>query len=151
MATTVDETPRAATPWWHWVVSVIAVLWNGYGGYDYVMSKTQGATYYHQMGMTDAQIAFMNGYPFWMNVVYAIGIWGGVLGAVLLLVRSRFAFHALAASLAAFLLSLVYTYGLSNGASLMSQPAIIMQCVVLVGCVALAWYAWAMAKRGLLR
>jgi hypothetical protein len=151
MAATVDETPRATTPWWHWVVSVVALLWNGYGGYDYWMSKTAGEAYYRQAGMTDAQIAFMNGYPLWMNVVYAVGIWGGVLGAVLLVVRSRFAVHAFVASLAAFLLSLVYTYGLSGGGKLMSSATVIMQCVVLVGCVFFAWYAWAMAKRGVLR
>jgi hypothetical protein len=151
MTATVDETPRATAPWWHWVVSVIALLWNGYGGYDYVMSKTQGAAYFQKMGATEAQVAFMTGYPFWMNVVYAIGIWGGVLGAVLLLVRSRYAVHSLAASLAAYLVSLVYTYGMAHGAAIQGQAGMIMSAVILVSCVAFAWYAWAMAKRGVLR
>jgi hypothetical protein len=151
MAATVDETPRASAPWWHWVVSVVALLWNGYGGYDYWMSKTQGDAYYRSQGATDAQIAFMHGYPMWMQVVYAIGIWGGVLGAVLLLIRSRYAVHSLAASLAAFVVSLIYTYFLSDGGKIQGQTGVIMQCVILASCILFAWYAWAMAKRGVLR
>jgi hypothetical protein len=151
MTATADETPRAAAPWHLWLVGAVALLWNGYGGYDYVMSKTQGEAYYRQMGATDAQVAFMTGYPFWMNVVYAIGIWGGVLGAVLLLARSKYAFHSLAASLGAYVVSLVYTYALADGAKIQGQMGMIMSCVILVSCVVFAWYAWAMAKRGVLR
>ena len=34
-----------ATPWHLWVVGVLSLLWNAYGGYDYWMSHTDPAAY----------------------------------------------------------------------------------------------------------
>ena len=150
MSTTADA-PRAGAPWHYWLVAVGAVLWNSFGAYDYTMSQLKGDAYYHQMGATDAQIAFMHGYPAWMVAVWAIGVWGAALGSLLLLVRSRHAVPAFGASLAAFLVSLVYTYALSDGGKIMGQKGTIMEAMILVGCLFFVWYARLMAKRGVLR
>jgi hypothetical protein len=149
--TTVAETPRASTPWRYWVVSAVAVLWNGYGGYDYYMSKTAGDAYYRQMGMDDAQVAYMNTAPDWVTAVWALGVWGAVLGTILLIVRSRFAVHAFVASLVGLLGSLAYGYLLSDGAELMGQQGLIMNLVILAGCLFFIGYSWLMAKRGVVR
>ena len=138
-------------PWWHWVVSVVAVLWNGFGAYDYFMSKTQGDAYLRQSGMNAAQIAHMHSYPVWMTADWAIGVWVGLLGALLLLARMRYALHAFAVSLAAFLVMLAYTYLLSNGAAAMGQQGMVFNLVILALCVVFTWYAWTMTKRGVLR
>src|SRR5690349_9856281 len=107
MTTETMETPRS-TPWHFWVVAAASALWNGFGGYDYTMSHVQGEAYYRQMGMTDAQIAYMASYPTWMHAVWAIGVWGSVLGAILLLLRSKWAFHAFAVSFLGALGNLAY-------------------------------------------
>ena len=93
----------------------------------------------------------MHAYPVWMVAVWAIGVWGAVLGSILLLARSRLAVTAFAASLAGFLVSLVYAYLLSEGARSMGQMGMIMQGVILAGCVFFLWYARAMANKGVLR
>jgi hypothetical protein len=38
--------------------------------------------------------------PAWMTGVWAIGVWGALAGSVLLLLRSKWAVHVFAASLA---------------------------------------------------
>jgi len=148
-ATTVE--PRTRAPWNYWLVSVVAVLWNGFGAYDYVMSHTQGDAYFRQAGMTEAQIAYMHGYPAWMTAIWALGVWGAVAGAILLLARSRFALYAYVASLAAFVMSLIYSYLLSDEAKVLGQQASIMNVVILTGFLFFVWHAWAMTKRGVLR
>ena len=41
-----DETSMTkSTPWHLWVVGVVSLLWNAFGGYDFIMSATQGETY----------------------------------------------------------------------------------------------------------
>jgi hypothetical protein len=65
--------------------------------------------------------------------------------------RSRWAFHVFVASLAAFLLSLVYSFGLSDQAKVMGQQMVIVDAVILAGCVFFVWYSRLMAKRGVLR
>jgi hypothetical protein len=142
---------KPSTGWIFWVVVALGLLWNSYGAYDYFMSKTQGETYYRQMGMTDAQIAFFNSYPLWMTAVWAIGVWGGLLGAVLLLARRRLAVPVFVASLAAFVVSLIYGYVLSPNTAVNDQQTLIMQGVVLAGCVFFVWYSQRMAKAGVLR
>ncbi len=153
---------KATTPWHLWVVGVIAVLWNAYGGYDYTMSMTQGATYMATAGMTPDQITYYDGMPAWMTAVWALGVWGGVLGSLLLLLRNKLAFPVFAVSFAAFLTSLLYVYGLSDGGKVMgfmmqdgvkvaSSMIIIMNVVIAAGCAFFTWYAWTMSKKGVLR
>ena len=160
MTDTTSMTTR--TPWHLWVVGVIAVLWNAYGGYDYTMSMTQGATYMAASGMTPDQIAYYDTMPVWMTGVWAIGVWGGVLGSLLLLMRNKLAFPVFAVSFGAFLLSLLYVYGLSDSGKMMgfmmkdgvkvaSSMIIIMNVVIAVGCAFFTWYAWTMSKKSVLR
>jgi hypothetical protein len=162
MVSMMSASSGAKTPWHLWAVGVVAVLWNAYGGYDYVMSMTQGATYMAAAGMTPEQVAFYEAMPSWMTAVWAIGVWGGVLGSLLLLLRNKLAFPVFAVSFGAFLLSLLYVYGLNNGSEVMgfmmkdgvkvaSSMIVIMNVVIATGCAAFTVYARAMAKRGVLR
>lgn len=141
---------NARTPVHLWIVGVLALLWNGFGGFDYAMSKLKGDAYFRDMGMTQAQIDFANAFPLWMTIVWAIGVWGGLLGAILLLLRQKSAAPVFLISLGAFLVSLIYTYLLSNGAEVMGSGTY-MQLVVLAACLFFAWYSNAMARRGVLR
>lgn len=150
MTATMD-TPATRTPWHLWLVGLVGLLWNGFAAFDYLSTNIQGEAYMRQMGMTDAQISHFNAMPSWMMAVWAIGVWGGVLGASLLLLRRKWALHVFVASLAAFLVSLVYTYVLTDGVQIMGQTVMIMNGVILVGCLFFAWYAWTMTKRGVLR
>lgn len=147
MTATLD-TPRAGAPWHFWVVAVVSLLWNAIGGYDYTMSHLSGDAYMRQMGMKEAQIAYMAAYPSWMHAVWAIGVWGSVLGSILLLLRSRWAFHAFALSTLGALGALIYTAAVGDGAKVMG---LIMPVVIVVICLFFVWYARTMTKRGALR
>jgi hypothetical protein len=146
--TTTTENQAPSTPWHFWVVAVVSLLWNGFGGYDYTMSHLQGETYYRQMGMSDAVIAFMDTYPSWMHAVWAVGVWGSVLGAVLLVLRSKWAFHAFAVSILGAIGNLAYTAMTPAAAGVMG---IEMPLVIIAICAFFIWYAWTMTKRGVLR
>lgn len=139
---------RSGAPWHFWAVTILGVLWNGFGGYDYTMSHLQGEAYYRQSGMTDAQIAYMAAYPVWMHAVWAIGVWGSVAGALLLLLRSRWAFHAFVASIAGAIGNVVYTAVAPGGPGVMG---LILPLVIVAACLFFIWYAQMMTKRGVLR
>ena len=146
---TVNDTVSRA-PAHLWIVGVLGLIWNGFGVYDYLMSKLRGADYFREMGMTDAQIAFAQGYPMWLNAVWAIGVWGALLGTLLLLLRRRAAAPVFMLSLLAYLLSLFYAFYLSNGREVMGDSSA-MHVVVLAGCLFFAWYSRAMARKGVLK
>ena len=147
MTTTVD-TPQAATPRHFWIVAVVSLAWNAFGAFDYTMSHLQGETYYRQMGMTDAQIALMDAYPSWMHAVWAIGVWGSVVGSILLLLRMRWAFHAFALSTLGAAGALAYNLVTPEAMAAMSP---VMPVVIVAICLFFVWYSWTMTKRGVLR
>jgi ribose/xylose/arabinose/galactoside ABC-type transport system permease subunit len=142
---------RIKTPWHLWLVGVIAVLFNAIGVFDFVMSKTQGASYMASAGMTPAQIAHYQGMPMWMSVVWAVGVWGAILGSVLILLRNKLALPIFVVSLAAFLVSLLYTYVMTNGGEIMGPTMAITSAIITVLLLFFAWYSWLMTKRGVLR
>ena len=142
------DTMTTRTPWHLWVVGAVALLWNGYGGYDYVMTQTNNAAYLAQF--TAEQRAAFVSYPMWMEADWAIGVWGGVLGAVLLLLRSKWAFHAFLASLIAFAVSVVYGQ-MSEGAALMGTTGVIFSAAIFLLGLAFVMYSRMMTRKGVLR
>ncbi|MGV9006703.1 MAG: hypothetical protein ACOH1H_08215 [Brevundimonas sp.] len=139
-------TETKTVPWHLWLVGGIALLWNAYGGYDYYMTMTQGEAYMKASGLSPEIIAYYMAMPAWMAGAWALGVWGGVLAAVLLLLRMTWAVYAFFVSLAAFLVSVVYTYGLSDGAAVVGQQGIIMSAGIGAAAVFFLWYAARMQK-----
>ena len=139
------------TPWHLWLVGVIAVLFNAIGVFDFVMNIVQGSSYMASAGMTPAQIAHYEEMPAWMMVVWAVGVFGAFLASILLLLRRKLAVSVFAISLAAFLVSLVYTYVLTNGGEIMGQAMAITSAVITALLLFFMWYSWLMTKRGVLR
>ena len=146
-----DTTAPAAagrTPVHLWIVGVVALLWNGYGGFDYIMTKTNNAAYL--AAYTPEQREYFNSFPLWADVAWAIGVWGGVLGAVLLLLRMKWAFHAFVASLIGFVATVIYGQ-MSASSEIMGSTGLIFSAIIFVICLFLVWYSWTMTKRGVLR
>lgn len=140
------------TPWHLWAVGVISLLWNGYGGYDFIMTTTQGEAYMRGMGMTQPMIDYFNAMPTWMYVPWTLGVWGAVLGSILLLLRNRLAVWAFAASLLGAVASLLF--GLVHPMPELPEAMAMMKWmpwVIVIVAAFLAWYAWSMSKKGVLR
>ena len=149
-----DETSMTkSTPWHLWVVGVVSLLWNAFGGYDFIMSATQGETYWRASGMSQAMIDYYGAMPAWMYVPWVLGVWGAVAGSILLLMRSRFALHAFALSLLGAIGSLLYGTVIDKAPAPPPEMAMMawMPYVIVVIAAFLAWYAWTMGKKGVLR
>ena len=114
------------------------------------MTQTNRDQWFAQMGMTPDQLAYFNAMPAWTHAAWAIGVWGGLIGAVLLLLRMKWAFHAFVVSFLGWLAGAVYAFGLSDGMEAMG-PMWPMQIVIGGACVFFIWYAWMMGKKGALR
>ena len=139
---------KTDAPWHLWLVGVIAVLFNAIGAFDFVMAMSQGASYLAGAGMTPAQIAHYLEMPFWMTAVWAIGVWGAMLGSALILLRNKLASAVFAVSLTAFLISLIYTYLLTDGGAIMGRSMAITSAVITALLLFFLWYSWLMTKRG---
>jgi hypothetical protein len=139
------------TPWHLWLVGVIAVLFNAIGVFDYVMNIAQGSSYMASVGLTPAQIAHYEEMPTWMMIDWAVGVFGAMLASILILARRQLAVPVFAVSIAAFMVSLFYTYVLTNGGEIMGRAMTITSAIITALLLFFMWYSWLMTKRGVLR
>ena len=146
---------QARAPIHIWIVGILALLWNGFGCYDYFMTRTSGAAYIDSMMHTDqgsAIMAYINGFPIWVSAAWGFGVWGGLAGALLLLMRSRHAVAAFAVSAIGAVVGLGWQILNPSGIAEMSETVNrVMPYVIIVVAVALFLYARAVEKKGLLR
>jgi len=134
-----------------WIVGIVSLLWNCFGGYDYVMTETANLGYFESMGFGQAEMDFFTSLPAWAVALWAIGVWGSVAGSILLLLRSKHAATAFLLSLLGALASFGYQYTLPKPATLEGGMPVILNVVILVAIVAQWYYARRQAAAGVLR
>lgn len=143
------------TPAHLWIVGIISLLWNGFGAFDYFMTRTKGAEWISQMMHTDeaaAIMAYINSFPVWVSIAWALGVWGGLLGSILLLMRHRYAVASFAASAVGAIVGLGYQLVNPSGIAEMSEAInAAMPYIIILIAVALFLYARAQAAKGVLR
>jgi hypothetical protein len=132
-----------------WIVGVLALLWNGFGCYDYLLTNLKDQTYLTQFSAD--QLAYMNSLPAWLTGSWAIGVWGGLAGSILLLMRSRYAVWMLGLSLIGAIVGLGYQMFLTKMPASMREGMMgIMPWVIILIAAFLFWYSWNAQKKGLL-
>ena len=147
-----QQAVSARTPAHLWIVGVLSLLWNCFGAYDYVMSHMRNMDYLGSMGMdANRLLAYMDSMPIYAKFGWGLGVWAALLGSILLLMRSRYALYAFAASLVGMALSFVGQYLGPPMPPEMSAGAMkYMPMIVVVLGLAQAWYAWRETKSGML-
>ena len=149
-----EESIRTKAPAHLWVVGVLALLWNGFGAYDYVMTRTKGADYVESMmpGTGEAVVAYINSFPMWASFGWGLGVWMGLAGSILLLMRHRLAVIAFGLSLAGAILGIGYQLMRPADIPEMHQGfnAVVPYLVLLIA-LALYLYSRAQQRKGQLR
>lgn len=138
-----------------WIVGVLATVWNLFGCYDYFMTRTQGAAYIKSMMPdvdADAVMAYVNSFPIWAAAGWGLGVWGGLAGSILLLMRNRLAVPAFGLSLLGAVLGLGYQIIHPASIGAMHEGAnAVMPYVIIAIAVALFLYARSQKSKGVLR
>jgi len=132
-----------------WFVGIVALLWNAMGAFDYLMTQTRNEAY--MANFTVEQLEYFYGFPSWLVAVWATAVWGGVLGAVLLLMRRRLAVVVFLVSLIAMVITTLYNYGFSNGMEVMGDAfALGFTAAIFVASLVFYRYARRMDQQGVL-
>ena len=149
MATTAE----GRTPTHLWIIGILALLWNGFGSYDYLMTRMRNTDYLKSM-MPDvdpaAMLAYVDGFPLWASIGWGLGVWLGLAGSVLLLLRSRHAVLAFGLSFLGSVLGLGYQLG-NPMPGVTGFMATGLPIIIIVIALGLFLYARGIGKRGILR
>lgn len=149
------ETQTTKTPIHLWIVGGLATLWNAFGCFDYFMTRSRGAAYIESMMPTidgAAMMAYINSFPIWVSCFWALGVWAGLAGSILLLLRHRWAGAMLGLSLLGAVIGIGYQ--LANPVDMIEISQGVngmMPYFIIVVALALFLYARAMQRKGVLR
>jgi hypothetical protein len=133
-------------PRWFTIAALGAVIWETIGCAMYLMqvSVDPATLPVDQRAMWDAA-------PKWMIAAYAVGVWIGLVGAILLVLRRRLAERLLLLSLVAVVVqfsALLFAPKLRN---LTTSDALLLPFVITVVCFVIWHFAWTSRKAGWLR
>ena len=139
-----DEQTVRATPAHLWVVGVLALLWNSFGGYDYTMTQTRNPAY---LAKFPAEVmAYVDAAPGWFVAAWALGVWGALAGSVLLLMRSRHAVLAFLVSLAGLAVTSLNEWVL-NPAPAEMRGGVMLMVQLLIWLIAITLFLYARRMR----
>ena len=151
-----QQAVAARAPAHLWIVGILSLVWNCFGAYDYTMTRMRNTDYIAgaMPGVDPATaLAWVDSMPMYAQVGWALGVWLGLLGSVLLLMRSRWAVWSFGLSLVGAVLSLGYQLLLATpmpGASESPLMKVVPAFVLLIA-AALFWYARGQEKKRVLR
>ena len=94
--------PAFRKPLWIAAAALGGIAWNVFGAVQFAGSVTATEASLIASGLTAEQAAVMTGYPAWMTAAFGVGVFGGLAGSVLLLLRHGAAMPVLLASLVAY-------------------------------------------------
>jgi hypothetical protein len=137
------------TPLHLWIVGLIGLFWNAFGSWNYAMTQTRNEVWLAEL--TPAQRAYVESFPAWAEAAWATGVWFGLAGAALLLLRSRWAVSAFIVSIVGLVGTTVYQFALSSApAEMVRGSGLILHVVIWAIAIGLLLYARRMRARGVL-
>ncbi|MEQ9404424.1 MAG: hypothetical protein RIM99_12600 [Cyclobacteriaceae bacterium] len=117
-------------PVWFWIVSVVALLWNALGVFAYLdqayMTPEKLAL------MPAAEQALFANIPAWVTAAFAIAVFGGTIGSLLLLLKKKLAFTILILSLIGIIVQMYHSFFISNALDVYGPGGIVMPIMVLI-------------------
>jgi hypothetical protein len=122
-------------------VGLLGLAWNIFGTYQFIGSVNSTSESLMAMGMPEAQAQVMTNYPLWMTIAFAIGVFGGLIGSILLLLKKAISEKIFLASLLGYIV--LYIGDITEG---VFEAIGKSQVIILTTVVAIAFGLWFFAK-----
>lgn len=132
-----------------WVIAVVALLWNLLGVLGYLTLVYASDLVYS--ALTPEMRAAYEAMPAWTTAAYAVAVFGGALGSILLLFRSGLATIAFVVSLLGILANDYYSFAMAKVQELPGFDGFVMPVIVIVVALFLVVFSVSMKGKGVLR
>lgn len=148
-----DDVQSAKAPVHLWIVGVLALVWHAWASIDYIMTRMRSTEWLSQGG-ADPQVmlAWIDSFPIYAQFGWGLGVWMGLLGSVLLLMRHRWAVPAFALSLLGAVLGLGYQIIASPAPAPMNEGLFaLLPYIIILAAAAFLYYAHRQKQARVLR
>lgn len=128
--------------WTFWLVSGIFLLWNLGGSMNFLMQMNPENLEMYR----DVEKAIITDRPWWGTFGFGLGVFGGVIGCVMLLLRMSRSFEVLVASLIGVVIAVIHT--LTVDAEFTTAELIVMTAMPIAFSGLMVWYAVFVKNKG---
>lgn len=139
----------AARPWHLPLISALAILFYGILAAVYVLAKLQIPAFTQMF--SQSQFMVFTALPPVVDGLWAVGVWGGLLGAILLWMESRRTALVLGLALLCLVVLFIYLLTVANALAVTSPTGNWMMAAVAVIALAVYVYARQMHAAGYIR
>lgn len=143
-----EESDSPKIPTWFWVVAGLALVWNLLGVFAYIGQMMLMSNPEMMAELPADQQALYENTPAWATGAFAIAVWGGAIGCVLLLLKKKVAKIVLIVSLIGVLVQMVHSFFFSNNFDVFGPGAMIMPVMVIIIGFGLVWFSDKSIKEG---
>lgn len=122
-----------------WVIGIFALIWNAMGVMAYI-----GQAYMTDdmlAALPEAERALYENVPAWVTAAFAIAVFAGTLGCILLLLKKKLAKPVFLVSLIAIIVQMTYNLFMSKAAEVYGPGGMVMPIMVIAIGVFLLLYS----------
>ena len=131
--------------WSFWVIGTVVLIWNALGVINYFVQMNPDVLAAYR----ESERAIIEGRPAWATGAFAIAVFGGAIGCLLLLLRKSAAFYLFIASLLGVIVTHIHTLGAAAGSTVDFGPTEILAILMsLVVAAFLIWYSKRAESKG---
>ena len=139
-----DELTRRVH-WSFWLIGAVALVWNLMGAMNFMMQMNPESL----ASFPESHRAIIEGRPAWATAGFAVAVFGGALGCLLLMFKKSAAYYVFIASLLGVIVTMIHTLGIvSSTGNFTAFEIFLMILMPLVVAVFLIWYAKFAQRKG---
>ncbi len=131
-----------------WIIGIAALIWNLMGVFEYLTMAYMTAEDLAVLPVEEQR--FYDNVPAWVTAAFALAVFGGTLGCILLLLRRKLATFVFIISFASILAQMTYTVFISKAMEVYGPGNVIMPITVIITGAFLVWYSKKMEGQGML-
>ncbi len=136
-----DETVRGVH-WSFWAIGAVALIWNVLAAINFFVQMNADMV----AAMPATHRAIIEGRPTWATGAFALAVFGGALGSLVLLLRKSAAAYLFIASLVGVIVTMIHTLGVDIDFGIGEILGIILMPLVVA--VFLIWYSKLAENKG---
>ncbi len=131
-----------------WVISILALIWNAIGVMAYLAQKLM--TDEMKAAIPADQLEIMDNTPAWVTAAFAIAVWFGLLGCIVLLIRKKFSKILFMISLVGILMQMIYNLFIIKSTEITGSNSLVIPLMTIIIGLFLIWHAKKCTENGIL-
>lgn len=137
-----NERQISTTHWSFWVIAIFMLIWNVMGCMNFVVQMNPEMISSYR----ESEQEIIQGRPLWATIAFAIAVFGGALGCLMLILKKVTAFNLFVASLLGVIVTMIYTLSIGSKFGVGEVIGIILMPLAVA--IFLVWYSKYVERKG---